>query len=33
MSTPPKAGGESPTFADDELKTISEPLDFIGNNV
>jgi beta-glucosidase len=27
------AGGESPTFTDDELKTIASPLDFVGINV
>ena len=28
-----EAGGGSPVFTDDELKTISEPLDFVGLNV
>jgi beta-glucosidase/6-phospho-beta-glucosidase/beta-galactosidase len=28
-----EAGGGSPTFTDDELKTIAEPLDFVGINV
>lgn len=28
-----EAGGNSPTFTDDELKTISTPLDFVGINV
>jgi beta-glucosidase len=27
------AGGEAPTFSDEELKTISSPLDFVGINV
>jgi beta-glucosidase len=27
------AGGTTPTFTDDELKTIAEPLDFVGINV
>jgi beta-glucosidase len=28
-----EAGGETPTFTDDELKTIASPLDFVGINV
>jgi beta-glucosidase len=28
-----EAGGDSPTFTDDELKTIASPLDFVGINV
>jgi beta-glucosidase len=28
-----EAGGGSPTFTDDEMKTISSPLDFVGINV
>lgn len=27
------AGGDSPTFTDDDLRTIAEPLDFVGINV
>jgi beta-glucosidase len=30
---PAEAGGGTPTFTDDELKTISSPLDFVGVNL